>query len=171
MRKIIFLDIDGVLATPACIDESGTWTFTNSCQDNLEFLLKETGAEIVISSSWRMHSLEATVTHFKDKGFRFCDKITGITIRAYHYIEKGIHLSIPRGVEIKQWLDYNLHSKGGHDFHRLKPGTDFSYVILDDDSDFLLEQGPYFVRCNPTDGLDLSAMNKAISILNCSPHQ
>ena len=33
------------------------------------------------------------------------DILIGVTIRAYHYIDQKskIHLSIPRGVEIKQW--------------------------------------------------------------------
>ena len=165
--KYIFLDIDGVIATPESLEEgSGTWAFTNECMDNLEYLLKNTGAKIVVSSSWRKHTLDSTITYFDEKGFRFCSDIIGITIRAYHYIEKGIHLSIPRGVEIKQWIDTNVHSQNGQNFVRKKPRQDFSYVILDDDTDMLLEQQPYFVRTNPAEGLTIADTNKAISILN-----
>jgi hypothetical protein len=56
----------------------------------------------------------------KGEGFLFYDKIIGVTIRAYQYLDKTkkIHLSIPRGVEIMQWLDTNVHSDNGINFKR-----------------------------------------------------
>src|ERR1700722_4121287 len=126
MRKIIFLDIDGVLAIPSNMVE-GLWALHDECQDNLEYILRHTDAEIVISSSWRHNTLEKTIATFKEKGFRFCDKIVGITIRAYHYIDKEskIHLSIPRGVEIKQWIDTHVHSDNGKEWKRKELGKDY----------------------------------------------
>jgi DNA modification methylase len=53
-------------------------------------ILKKTNAKIVLSSSWRKNTLEDTIKYMEKRGFRFCDKIVGVTIRAYHYIEKGI---------------------------------------------------------------------------------
>ena len=169
--KYIFLDIDGVIATPKSIDESGLWTFTKECMDNLGVILKATGAKLVISSSWRHSTVEDTKDYFTEKGFAYVDDIVGVTIRAYHYIVsnddgKRPHLSIPRGVEIKQWLDTHVHSDNGKNWERKKRGQDFTYVILDDDTDMLLEQKDVFLRCKSSIGLTEEITQKAITILN-----
>lgn len=163
--RFIFLDIDGVIATPKTV-EHGMWALTPEKQDLLGMIIEKTGAKIVISSSWRKHTLETTIDHMKEHGFRFCDEIVGVTIRAYHYIEKGIHLSIPRGVEIKQWIDTNVHSNNGKDWNRKKLGKDWNYVILDDDSDMLLEHKDNFICCDSMEGLTLEQANKAIEVLS-----
>jgi len=169
MKRIIFLDIDGVLATPESIEE-GLWGLVPARQEQFKKIIDATDAEIVLSSSWRLHTLEATKEYMDNKGFLFCDRIIGITIRAYHYIQKGIHLSIPRGVEIKQWIDANIHSQNGKNWNKKRLGLDFQYVILDDDSDMLLEQKDNFVRCVSTKGLTSDLAKKAIQILNQLPH-
>lgn len=171
MQKIIFLDIDGVLATPECLGEDRTWGIVQSKQDLLNDLLIATGAKIVLSSSWRKNELEATKQFMTDNNFRFSRDIIGITIRAYQWLEKGtgIHLSIPRGVEIKQWIDTNIHSSNGKDWKRKKLGIDYNYVILDDESDMLLEHSKNFVQCQSEIGLTIEDVKKAIEILNTQP--
>jgi hypothetical protein len=164
VRKLIFLDIDGVIATAESLDH-GLWGLVDRCQDHLQMILDNTNAEIVISSSWRKHTIQDTIDYFNKKNFKFSDKITGITIRAYHYVS-GVHLSIPRGVEIKQWIDTNIHSNNGKDYSRKILGVDFQYVILDDDSDMLLEQSDNFVRTDTEVGLTERERNLAIKILN-----
>ena len=84
----------------------------------------------------------------REHGFMFCDDIIGITIRAYHYIERGIHLAIPRGVEIKQWMDTHIHSNNGKDWNKKEITVDYNYVIIDDDTDMLLEHRCNFVNTN-----------------------
>jgi len=163
--RFIFLDIDGVIATPETIEDR-MWGLTPEKQDLLGLIIEKTGAKIVLSSSWRKHTVEDTIEHMEEHGFRFCDEIVGVTIRAYHYIEKGIHLSIPRGVEIKQWIDTNVHSNNGKDWNRKVLGKDWSYVILDDDSDMLLEHKDNFIRCDSMEGLTLEQANKAIELLS-----
>jgi hypothetical protein len=53
--KIIFLDFDGVLNNPGCYEiASGSHTPPDqSCVDALNRIISETGASIVVSSSWR----------------------------------------------------------------------------------------------------------------------
>ena len=167
MKKIIFLDIDGVLAIPSCLKD-GMWALSDDKQKLLGDLIKATNCEIVLSSSWRYHSLEKTKEHMQSEGFLFNDNLIGVTIRAYQYLEKGtkIHLSIPRGVEIKQWIDANINSENGKNWKRKKIGKDYSYVILDDDSDMLLEQKDFFIRTNPEKGLTKENVEQAIKILN-----
>lgn len=163
MRKILFLDIDGVIAIPETHYE-----LSDDKQKLLGEIIDRTNCEIVISSSWRKHELDLTKEYFNRKGFNYTHLITGITIRAYHYIDKKekIHLSIPRGVEIKQWLDTNIHSDNGKDYERKKPGKDFTYCIVDDDVDMLLEHKNYFVNVDENMGLTKRNVNKIVDILN-----
>jgi hypothetical protein len=170
MEKIIFLDIDGVLAIPNCLKD-GMWALSDEKQKLLGKILDQTGAKIVLSSSWRYVTLERTKEHMESEGFLFNDKLIGVTIRAHHYLEKGskIHLSIPRGVEIKQWIDAHIHSDNGKNWERKKVGNDFTYIILDDDLDMLLEQKDHFLNTNSEIGLTDEIVESAVAILNnCS---
>jgi hypothetical protein len=167
MRKIIFLDIDGVLATPECLKD-GMWGLVDAKQTQFKKLMEVTNAEIVLSSSWRKWDLATTIEFMKEEGFWYYDKIIGITIRAYQYLDrtKKIHLSIPRGVEIQQWIDTNIHSDNGKNFNRKKLGKDYQYVILDDENDMLYTQRNNFIHTHPTKGLITKDIQKAIKILN-----
>ena len=164
MKKYIFLDMDGVIATP---NHSGRmWSIDKSCEKRLGEILDRTGALIVLSSSWRKETVEDTVKKMQEHNFKYCDKIVGVTIRAYDHIKKGVHLSIPRGVEIKQWLDTNVHSNNGKDWDRKLKERDFNYVILDDDMDMLLEHKDNFVRTQSIIGITDKDVDRAVSILN-----
>lgn len=60
-KKIIFLDIDGVLATEDCWKTTEKkfgktiYRWDDKCVNVLNEILNETGAEIVLSSDWRIH--------------------------------------------------------------------------------------------------------------------
>lgn len=167
MRKILFLDIDGVLAVPSVL-KYGMWGLCDARQALLGKILDATGCEIVLSSSWRLHTLEDTREYMTKEGFLFSERITGVTIRAYHYLDRSqkIHLSIPRGVEIKQWLDTHVHSENGKNYAYTAIGTDFQFAILDDDSDMLLEHRRHFVKCRWNEGLTERKAERVIRILN-----
>lgn len=181
--KYIFLDIDGVIATPKTV-EHGMWALTPEKQDLLAMILEKTGAKIVLSSSWRKETIEESIEFMNKKGFRFSDKIVGVTIRGYGCLRKGVHLSIPRGVEIKQWLDthviwpwyayperspeFSVFNEDGS-FKKMrhqKLNIDYKYIILDDDSDMLLEHADHFIRCDSMEGLSPEQANRAIEMLN-----
>ena len=166
MDKYIFLDIDGVIATPE-YTMNGLWTFNPEKLILLEKIVKVTDANIVISSSWRKENIDRMKDKFAEHGMSefLLSKVVGSTIRAYQYISREckIHLCIPRGVEIKQWIDANILDKGRKE---LVLGTDYIYIILDDDTDMLLEQSDYFLNTNWDIGLTEEISDKAISILN-----
>lgn len=173
MDKYIFLDIDGVLATPETL-KGGMWGLVEARQNQFRKLMEEPNdsfdwvrPKIVLSSSWRKWDLETTREYMKEEGFWYWDDIMGITIRAYQYIDKTkkIHLSIPRGVEIQQWIDTHIHSDNGKNYQRKKIGTDYEYVILDDDTDMLLCQKDHFVNTHPTKGLTSKDVERANRIL------
>jgi hypothetical protein len=176
MNKYIFLDIDGVLATPESLKD-GYWALVDARQKQFKKLMEKPKntfsfnwiePKIVLSSSWRKWDLETTRQFMKEEGFWYWEKIIGVTIRAYQYLDnsKKIHLSIPRGVEIKQWIDANIHSDNGKNYNRKKIGVDYTYLILDDESDMLLEQKDHFVKTHPTKGLTAKDIEKANLILN-----
>lgn len=156
MEKIIFLDIDGVLATPEYLKD-GQWALNPEKQKLLGEILAQTDAKIVLSSSWRYATLKKTKEHMESEGFLFNDKLIGVTIRA---------LSIPRGVEIKQWIDTHIHSDNGKNWERKKIGKDFTYVILDDESDMFLEHKDNFVHTKSEIGLTDDDVRSAVTILN-----
>ena len=84
----------------------------------------ETGCEIVISSTWRRgHSLEELNSFLRERGL----EVDAIDVTPIFNQSWAV-----RGNEIKAWLDENRHY------------TFDKYVILDDDSDMLLEQDRNF---------------------------
>lgn len=168
MDIYFFLDIDGVLATNEHLKD-GMWGLVDARQRQFQKLMDAfPNAKIILSSSWRKHDLESTREYMKQEGFWYWDKIVGITIRAYHYLDrsKKIHLSIPRGVEIKQYMDTHIHSDNGQNFKRKIINLHYNYVILDDESDMLYEHRNNFVQTNPTKGLTAKDIEKALKILN-----
>ena len=173
--KIIFLDVDGVINIPPYA------TFNSDCVNNVKKIIEATGAKIVISSSWREGDLEKTKKHFPRWMHEY---IIGETVCGYHYTVKGSSLPIVRGNEIKHWVDRNLKYPWYEDpsalelykiydennnFRRMnlnKVNEDYSYVILDDDSDMLYEQRNHFIQTNGYIGLTSDDVKRAVAILN-----
>lgn len=178
--KIIFLDIDGVLnVISQGHDEYGS-IFHSHFVDNLKYIIDQTGAKIVISSSWRKSGLKAMQEMWKHRNLP--GEIIDVTPSLY--LQKGgciqfwndklsqrptpkIHgYSIPRGCEIEYWLNNE----------RFKIDDGGRYVILDDDVDMLLSQKDKFVQCSGNEdhedcvdigyGLTKKCAEKAITILN-----
>jgi len=149
MRKVIFLDFDGVICVDwdNYVDEFGH-EFRKEYVNNLEYIIKQTSADIVVSSSWRTAGLGAMKLMWEIRSMP--GKIIGITDR----------LNTPRGEEIAEYLRENPCDK---------------YVIIDDDSDFLPEQKPFFVKTSFNKdhedshkgmGLTKKCAEMAIAILN-----
>ncbi len=124
--KIIFLDIDGVLATSQCFGQGkdnkwGSYRFDPKCVATLNFILQETGAEMVLSSDWKTHYT------FQEIREIFCHNNVikgpiGFTPHSDYY-QDGF-LEGGRGHEIKEWL--KLHAM--KDIRRV----DFNWVAVDD---------------------------------------
>jgi hypothetical protein len=165
MRKIIFLDIDGVLnterwhcqtASNELQDEYG-YKFDPVAVNNLSKIIEETGADIVISSSWKFMGLSKMRKMWKDR--KLPGKIIDITP---NYMSDELLLNDEsgstdylyiKGVEVKGWLA--LH---GDDVSR--------YVIIDDIDDFLPEQQFHFVQTDPEVGITNDDVKKVVHLLN-----
>ena len=155
--KAIFLDFDGVITT-----QRTRYELDKRKLNILGRILEKTDAKIVISSSWRRYTLEATLEKLNDASgcfmnnmiFPFCDKVVGVTDRLYAFCvgSNEKHYRICRGNEIDKYLSEHEEIT--------------SYVILDDDSDMLLKQKSYFVKTDTYRGLSNRDADKAIKILN-----
>lgn len=164
--RLIFLDIDGVLnSDPFLIRQCDMSRELSQRQwpgghldpvnvARLERLVSATGARLVLSSAWRtMISLGELYHLLLERGYtgqRFLGR-TPSGIRNQRFSEW-----VPRGAEIKEWLDDWADNAGDH--------VD-SYVILDDSSDMLPEQEPFFVNTDAIVGLTEEDVDRAAAIL------
>ena len=161
MSKAIFLDFDGVLNTKywyknATIDKYG-YAFDSNAVANLKKIIDETGADIVISSSWKSMGLTNLRKMWEDR--KLPGYVIDITPNSMgdefllHADLDNDDLLFIRGQEIKEWL--MLH------------GNDVShYAILDDMNDVLHEQEPHFVWIDPEVGITKGNAAQVIMILN-----
>ena len=150
---IIFLDFDGVLNDLQFFidrnaDESGDRSlaqrhFNPEKVELINKLCDNTGAKVVVSSSWREGSdTEEMRSLMTDVGGTF--DIIDIT----PYI-KGV----PRGWEIDQWLKCNFNNNK-------------NWVIIDDDSDMPGSQLRHFFRTDSNYGIDKSTCDAIEVFLN-----
>ena len=159
MNKFIFLDIDGVMNSNLFYSERtqdkrydewikeypkhiawGACNIDPRAVERLNRITDATGAKIVVSSTWRSDSNLQAV--FNLVGIK--EPIHGITpfMRSRH-----------RGSEIQEWLD--------------KQTEPYRYIILDDDTDMLGSQLPYFIQSDWLKwGLSDEDVEQAIHILN-----
>jgi hypothetical protein len=150
MLKIIFLDIDGVLnnlkdmksdepQTDVWVRDYRKWN--KEALEILNDIVEETGAKIVISSSWR--KLEPDFQWWNEQ-FRLvkidaeCVGITPISRNGF------------RGREVKEYLSEHPEIE--------------SYVILDDESDFYPDQPRVHIAMGV--GLRFTHKKLAIQLLN-----
>lgn len=128
MRKVIFLDIDGVLNSEEGFKRSHEagikdWNMLEpELVERFNRLVEETGADVVLSSTWR---LDPDWHEVMLKGGLKCTFL-GRTPRMPRPFGTS-HEYAERGKEILEWLSIN-------------PYGVTTYAIIDDDPDFLPEQ-------------------------------
>jgi hypothetical protein len=173
--KVIFLDIDGVLNVEVYItafwdickrmeltrpdaallrkevmrDEYGNLFCPLACS-KLAWIINETDAKIVISSTWRSSGLSIMQEMWKHRGL--AGEVIDVTPNAFRLPSLSFAERLERGTEIKTWLDSHPEVE--------------SYVIFDDDNDMLSEQLPYFIQTDEQYGITTKDAEKAIMILN-----
>lgn len=157
MERYIFLDIDGVLNTCRSYlsrtaagepwrDDYGPY-FDEESVSNLRHIVDATGADIVVTSSWRYKGLDAMHTLW--------------TLREMPGFLLGMTPDVTcndfciRSMEIKKWLAQNAPDDP----------AEYRYVIIDDSSIFLPEHRPYLVNTSSTVGITAEDAERAISLL------
>ena len=155
--KIIFLDFDGVMDTEyydhllseadkPISDEYGL-LFDPECVKNLKYIIDSTGADIVVSSTWKdFMTYQEILDMWKYRG------LPGFVTDVTPTVSKH------RGDEIDAWL------KECHE--------ECNYVIIDDldAGNFNEHQIPRLLIVNPIFGLDEYTAERAIKILNVPPN-
>jgi len=158
-KKIIFLDIDGVLRTHKSdlewsnklavpIFKGVDRLFDKTLVDNLNEVIFLTGAKIVITSNWRIYlSLEELQRIFKERGV--IGEVIGKT--GLGHLKGGSPIPIGnRGLEIQDWLDRNPIRK---------------FIIIDDQVSDIINIFPNWkiIKVNPQVGF--IEVEKALDIL------
>lgn len=145
--KVIFLDFDGVITIPP------RWYLKADKIKYIKRIVDETGAKIVVSSSWRMDTIEETIKTMIGRPKR-CprNRMLNWFIKNLYDVTPVYGLGNGRGGEIQQWL--NKH-----------PEVD-NYVIIDDDNDMWDSQMYHFVQTNYEDGITEVEATRAIKVLN-----
>ena len=145
--KAIFLDFDGVITIPP------KWHLNANKIKYIKRIVDETGAKIVVSSSWRMRSVEETIDKMIMRPKR-CprNKMFNWFIDNLYDVTPWVGLGNGRGGEIQKYL--NDH-----------PEID-NYVIIDDDNDMWDSQLYHFVETNFEDGITELETVRAIKVLN-----
>lgn len=145
MRKVLFLDVDGVLNYMPTNPTSGIGYVSYhrlilpECMERVNRILAETGAVVVLSSSWRRTLTEDLTTFFQGKGLKGT------------VIDKTPIFDRTRGEEIQDWL--NRH-----------PQVE-QFVILDDGSDMGALRS-HLVQTSSFGGLREPHVKQAIEVLN-----
>ena len=163
-KKIIFLDIDGILASIPYLHKGKGLIDPSKC----ELLNQLEDAEIVITSSWGYDEGKTEQT-LRKYGLKL--PIIGYTSKI-HYNNNWAC----RGNEIEKWILENMYAKKdgmgtkyGYDYYRdhyYDGDITYEYVILDDDCDMLYGQKDHFLLINPYTGLTKRHINKMRKILN-----
>lgn len=130
--NILFLDLDGVMVTRQCqyMNQNNKWSccpMDKKAVKLLNYILFETGAEIVLSSDWRFHY---RLNEIREIFIWNRVSKTPIGFTPHSKLYTADKLELGRAEEIKMWVD--LH----------KPDK---WVAVDD-----LDMSPYlekFVRC------------------------
>lgn len=148
--RVLFLDIDGVLnSSRTCVglggyphdfSPGGMALVDTAALGLVRGLCRAGGVAIVLSSSWR-------TTH------GFADVAAGLDLPV---VDRTPSLCGTRGTEIADWLARH-------------PGVE-RYAIVDDNSDMLPAQLPFFVHTDGREGLLWRDFEKLCSLFSVNPH-
>lgn len=140
--RIAFLDFDGVLNSDLSVAKLGTrYRFWPASISAMNHFLRETGALIVITSTWREHwTLKENAGALERDG-----------LMAGRVVGKTVSSGKERGLEIDAWL-------------KSVPYAVESFVILDDRDDMVMHL-PRLVRVDSRNGLGMAEVKKAIEMM------
>lgn len=148
--KIIFLDIDGVLVTNESMQRSGVGRHAEpdpSCVTALNEIIRQTGAKIVPTSSWRILGTEFVAEKLRE--WNVFGEVIGETPRISKH--QDYYVSVGRAFEIDEWLNQNTDRVS-------------SFVILDDSED-LQHLRDFQIKTDLENGLLEMHIAKALELL------
>lgn len=185
--KVIFLDFDGVLNSEiwyrrrfnemdmdSIVSKYPYYEFDPLAMKQLNRIIEETSAKVVISSTWRIgRTVEELQQLLNMVGFEgeIIDTTPHFFARGSDNDGNKISYTVPRGCEIDWWLSETGKFKRINwsiERHKeyMEKAIVKNYVILDDDSDMLYTQKEHFVHTAMYYGLTEKKATEAIKILN-----
>lgn len=156
-KKLIFLDVDGVLNSDSywqkTISKDLEWSdrrIDPKLVRNLSRIVQQTGAEIVVSSTWRRfkEDMDSLKRYLSAKDLHILD--TTPILPGYRFADGR---KKQRGDEITKWFEDHPDYK------------DADYIILDDDDDMTIHMD-HLIQTSYIYGLSNSKTLKAIKALN-----
>ena len=156
----LFLDIDGVLNTGRysnylvenglCETDADGNLFDPEAVKNLQTIIEETDAKIIITSTWRLDGDMQALWRNRN----LAGEVIGVTptIEKERAIGKITIWYGQRGMEIEAWLQDNATFP-------------FKYAILDDEDDYLPHQSEHLILTDPMTGITEDVAEKVISLL------
>lgn len=140
--RLVFLDFDGVLNSIQSTEHLGTrYRFAPASVSALNELLRQSQAQVVITSTWRESWTLRENAEFLERDGVVSGRVVG----------KTPALGQERGLEIDAWL-------------RSAPYPVMSFVILDDRDDMAMHRNR-LVQVNPQVGLSSEQAERAIELL------
>ena len=165
VRPVIFLDFDGVLIPrssylpPIKIPGQKAGAHPD-CVAALNWLIEQTGARIVVSSSWRLQlaskKRQHDYLHHLMQLWGVAGRLAGQTPHLSSLSEGGVWMPRPRGAEIQAWLDQHPEVQ--------------QFVILDDDGD-MEHLSPHLARTTFAEGLTMERAAFAYDLMALLPRR
>ncbi|MEO7716571.1 MAG: HAD domain-containing protein [Capsulimonas sp.] len=156
--KLIFLDIDGVLNDRTFHEAAQSSTIKPECVAHFNHLIHETGAVVVLTSSWRYLTMEDGPEYpalMTLAGLRYLLRTHGVTSK----------LQIIGHTE-RDCVEHGGKNRGQQIAHYLETCEDVeAYVVLDDNAFDIAECGHPFVQTDGRVGLTVADADRAISLL------
>lgn len=155
--RIVFLDIDGVLnnvaahQTRASMNRKYMIRIAPECVQPLEWLIQQTGAQIVLSTSHRTEDTEKWTECLREIGVPSA-RVIGATPDLVRW-PNNPDGTLTRGHEIDAWLE-----EAQQMFQKLE------YVILDDSDDMAMH-ADHLVRTDLYNGLTMTDAERAAQML------
>lgn len=152
-KKIVFLDVDGVLNSDKFYEEllssdEGIDCFREDILDQRAIsrvarIIRDTEAQVVISSSWRW-DIQAMS--------RLLEQLNTFDIVPIDTTIEDMRVNMSRAQEIKLWLDQHPEVE--------------NYVVLDDEVMNIPEIGRHHIKTNMSRGLEPNHVEQAKKVLN-----
>ena len=157
----LFLDIDGVLNTGQhsnylvdnglCETDADGYLFDPEAVKNLQYIIEETDAKIIITSTWRLDGDMQALWRNRN----LAGEVVGVTpiIQREKAIGKIKIWYGHRGIEVEEWLSANATAP-------------YKYAILDDEDDYLKTQSDHLILIDPMTGITKEVADKVIILLD-----
>jgi hypothetical protein len=151
--KVLFLDVDGVLNYRGVFKPGNPMPICPKAWAMLRQVIEKTGCKIVLSSTWRLGDRDICPYIGKLRSFGLFDYTheDWRTKDVWRDDWSGSSEDMRRGTEIAEWLSRHPEVK--------------RYAIVDDDSDMLDDQRPFFVKTSFDSGLMREHRDRLIELL------